>query len=244
MIYAISGSEGFIGTALCNRLRKIGEEVVPIRRFQMSSVESLAAFLDAKNIDTVIHLAAYGNHYNQQEHKEIFRVNVLYTLNMLKAAQGRKFYNFSTSSVTLKKKTLYSISKACGEELVKIHSNAVNIRPYSVYGPGEAEHRFVPTVIRSLRTGEKIRVDENAVHDWIYIEDAITGLLAGAQELGTGEQHTNLEVVKLLEEISGKKVNYVPGHLRSYDTDSWCCKNGITHRSLRRGLEETYSYYK
>lgn len=243
MVYAISGSSGFIGSALQRRLAADGHTVHPIKRYQLGAVESLNAWLEAQSVDAVFHLAAYGNHFGQIDHKEIFRVNVLFTLNLLKASGTRKVYNFSTSSVTLPIRTLYSISKMTGEWISESFPNAVNIRPYSVYGPGEAPARFIPTVCRCLKSGDRMTLDESATHDWIYIEDLVTAVLNGHTEIGTGEKRTNLEVVRKLEEISGKKLSYAAGSLRSWDNGNWVCPGGVTHMSIEEGLLKTWNWY-
>lgn len=244
MTYAISGSSGFIGSVLSEHLVKDGHTVQPIKRYMMGQVESLASFLEATGSEVVVHLAAYGNHFYQNDHKEILRVNTLYTLNVLKAAGTRKLYNFSTSSVLLKIQTLYSISKACGEALVSLFPHAINIRPYSVYGPGEADFRLIPTICRCLRTGERMTLDESATHDWIFVNDLVTAFLNGHTQIGTGEKRTNIELVRKLEEISGKKLNYAQGSVRSYDNSDWVCPAGVEHRSIEEGLLKTYNYYR
>jgi nucleoside-diphosphate-sugar epimerase len=243
VIYAITGSGGFIGKALVNRLTADGHGVFPIEHSLLGSVALLAERLNACGANTVFHLAAYGNHYNQTEAKEILRSNVLYTLNVFKAADGRRVINFSTSSVLLSYRTLYSVSKRCGEELASLFPNIITVHPYSVYGPGEADHRFIPTVIQALKNGERITLDENATHDWIYITDLVDAVLNGHTELGTGEKRTNLEIVRKLEEISGKKLNYTPGALRSYDNSNWVCPNGVQHLSIEEGLLKTWIHY-
>lgn len=211
----------------------------------MGAVESLTAWLDSLGVDAIFHLAAYGNHFGQVDHKEILRVNILYSMNLFKASGTKKVYNFSTSSVMLPTRTLYSISKQTGEWIAGTFPNVVNIRPYSVYGPGEAEHRFIPTVCRCLRNGDRMTLDESATHDWIYISDVIDAILAGHTNIGTGVKRTNLEIAQKLEEISGKKLNYSPGSLRSYDNENWVAPNGVpVTMSIEQGLLNTWNWYK
>lgn len=244
MIYAITGSSGFIGSALKQRLEETGHEFHTITRDQLRSVDSLSTWLDKKEVDEIFHLAAYGNHFGQIDKKEMLKANVYLTLNLFKASGTRKVYNFSTSSVTLETRTPYSISKMAGEWLAGLFPNVTNIRPYSVYGPGEAEHRFIPTVCRAHKTGEHFTLDELATHDWIYISDFLNALLAGHTIIGTGVKRTNLEIVQYLETISQKKLNYTPGSLRPYDNADWVCPVGVpTKVSMEEGLLRTYGYY-
>jgi len=204
MKYYITGSNGFIGTAICKYLEgetifKAGKDISPH---------------ELRHADVIIHLGAYGNHADQTNIDEIILANITRLRDLLQFTRNtgfKKFYNISTSSVTLPVQTVYSASKLIGEEIVKAWNDKriVNVRPYSVYGPGEAQHRFIPTVIRCLNSGEVMQLDCNAVHDWIYVEDFVNAMFNGYPEIGSGVQVKNLDVVRILEQISGKKLNYM-----------------------------------
>lgn len=252
----ISGMSGFIGTALKNRLESDGYDVVRLEPFLMTNelyvdLSYLIAFIKYHNPDYIFHLSAYGNHYDQVSENEIIGVNIVSTFNLLEVSKNipyKKFYNFSTSSVTLPIQTFYSASKMSAELIVNVYKTQynkpiVNIRPYSIYGIGEAEHRFIPQVIKHLLSGEEMIIDENAVHDWIYIDCFVNALLDGYTEIGTGIKTNNKEIVILLENISGKKLNYKSGRLRNYDNNNWVCPVGVPHISLVDGLTKTFKHY-
>lgn len=241
MKYYITGANGFIGTAICNYLSSLGDDVVKMPH------DTWMFSFDKDSV--VIHLAAYGNHYHQTDKEQIITANVHTLYRLLESfsksnAQG--FVNISSSSVTLPVQTLYSASKLFGEQLVKSYNDdrMINVRPYSVYGPGEAPHRFIPTVIRHLQTGEVMPLSISSFHDWIYIDDFVDALFSGSIDIGTGISTPNIKVVQMLEEISGKKLNYDTGNkLRSYDTNFWECKNPVPARSLYDGLKQTYDSF-
>lgn len=195
-----------------------------------------------------VNLGAYGNHSHQQDYEEMVQANILDLQSRIRLASHStliKFYNISTSSVTLPKQTLYSATKLVGEKIIESLNDErfVNVRPYSVYGPGEADHRFIPTVIRSLKSGEKMNLDSHATHDWIYVEDFIKAMFAGYTSIGTGIKTTNLEVVKMLEAISGKRLNYDETKLRDYDNGNWVSPVCVPHRTLFDGLKQTYESF-
>ena len=250
MKYLITGQNGFIGTAITRYLRERGDIVVGTKEKTVSQIISTFPYPE---IDYIINLSAYGNHYDQKDFQKTVNANILNTYNLLEAAKDtdyKLFYNFSTSSVTLKNQTYYSITKFCGEQLAAMYDRVVNIRPYSVYGPGEAEHRFIPTVIKHLLSGEVMQLDEHATHDWIYIDSFVEAVYFikvcpdlfrfKPVEIGTGIMTTNYEVVRMLEQISGKKLNYEPAKLRTYDNENWVCKNGVKDVGLFNGLKLTY----
>jgi nucleoside-diphosphate-sugar epimerase len=243
MTYLISGRSGFIGTAITEYLTERGYNAWNIQRGL--SIKELTEYFEETNPDYIIHLATYGNHYDQKDFLQMVETNIIGTYNLLEAAKTvnyKKFYNITTSSVLLKDQTYYSITKLCGEQLSRMYRDIVNVRPYSVYGSGEASHRFIPTVINCLNSGKEMTLDKTAVHAWIFIDDFIHAMFAGETELG-GPKVSNIEIVKLLESISGKKLNYIPGKLRSYDTDNWVMPKPICYTSLYNGLKLTYEHF-
>ncbi len=247
----ISGMNGFIGTALSNYLQERGETVIALERELITECYLLKKEFAKHKPDCIVHLAAYGNHSFQTNEWLTVDANINTGLNMLQASLNidyKKFYNVSSSSVTLPHQTLYSATKLSMEKIAEVfaakyNKPIVNVRPYSVYGPGEASFRFIPMVIAHLLTGDEMTVDENAVHDWIYIDDFIKAMLAGETEIGTGIKTSNKEIVQILEDISGKKLNYKPGKFREYDNDSWVAAKGVGHISRYEGLEKTFNYY-
>jgi nucleoside-diphosphate-sugar epimerase len=245
MNYYISGQSGFLGTAITKYLNLRGESVHGIPRGQ--SEIGLMKLFHVNNPDYIIHLAAYGNQYYQKDFLEVVNANIIGTYTLLEAAKSfdyKIFYNLSTSSVTFfDKPTYYSITKLCGEQLAGMYKNVINVRPYSIYGPGEQKHRLIPTVIDCLNTGSEMILDERACHDWVYIDSAIEALFSSAKMIGTGIKTSNLEVVRILEQISGKKLKYTSGTLRVYDNEDWVCKEGVKDIGLYEGLKRTYEYY-
>lgn len=239
MRYYITGANGFIGTAICKYLEgeqifKAGKEINPF---------------ELRHADIIIHLGAYGNHADQTNIFEILQANITRLQDLLQFTRNcdfKKFYNISTSSVTLPVQTAYSASKLIGEQLVTNYGDKriVNIRPYSVYGPGEAAHRFIPTVIRCLNSGEQMQLDLKSVHDWIFVDDFVRCMFEGYTEIGSGTQATNMDIVTALELISGKTLNYTPvTGLRNYDTSRWVCTDRVPCRPLFEGLKQTYESF-
>ncbi len=243
MTYYITGSNGFIGTNLVRYLQARGYEVVPL------DIRNHNGKIKYTEPYGIVHLAAYGNHYNQQEASEIMYANIKRLLILIGEAESEnlhRFYNISSSSVTLPKQTLYSASKLFGELAIEQlkDDRFVNVRPYSVYGPGEADHRFIPQVIDCLFTGRVMNLDEQATHDWIYVDDFIAAMLSGETEVGTGVSFSNYEVVQLLENIAHKELKFSPvTGMRPYDNKTWVCPKGVPHRSLRQGMKQTFEYY-
>lgn len=275
---AVSGSSGFIGSHLVRLLRSMGNFVYTISRDEL---EHGSRNLKALKPDYVIHLAAYGNHYGQTEKLECLKSNVEYLGKLLSLTEhsGRKlFVNCGSSSEygyknhpmredeSLEPNGNYALTKAMGTLIAGDYARSRNqkvltIRPFSVYGPGEAEHRFIPTVIRSLVTGEAISVHTEPKHDWIHVEDFCAGIIkametntTGILNIGTGVQWTNGEIVSTLEQISGKMITLNGATITKRPNDTilnWVADNSklrgigwVQQHDIASGLIDTYRHYK
>lgn len=283
-IALVSGFSGFIGQNLGFVLKQQGYEVAPIPRNILSNPAELAHYVSSAGATHIFHLASYGNHSNQKDIDEVITTNYLKSYFLLKAADKGgvgKFINFSTSSVygthdapmnentPLDSTTFYGATKIGVEHLVKSYGEysgmeTVSIRPFSVYGEGEALHRFIPTILNSIANQKELTLYEKPVHDWIYIEDFLNGVMCasdniskldgGVINIGTGKQYTNKQIYDLLLEITGGKpldVNIKDSN-REYDTDKfWVADNTLLksfgweqQSDIRQGLTATYEYYK
>jgi len=242
-VAVISGASGFIGSHLAKKLTLQGLKVVAIPRDVLSRTELLQQFLSKCSPDYIYHLAAYGNHSNQKNNAEIVNANYGNTYSILAASKNipyKALINVSTSSVLLPYETFYSATKAGAERLCTAFANEydkpiINARPYSIYGYGEAAFRFIPTVFRCALTKEILTLSSEVVHDWLYVETFTDGLIQTATyghdfkgrsiNYGTGKSTANIEIVRMIERITGEKVaiKFVD-NLRPYDTNSWVCK--------------------
>lgn len=282
-VAVISGFNGFIGQNLGFVLKMNGFEVAPMPREVLLSPKHVAQFLLNASPTHIFHLASYGNHSDQKGIDEIITTNYLKSFFLLKEAERagvENFINFSSSSVygthdrPLKEdthyetNTFYGATKLGFEYLVNCLSSedmkTVNIRPFSVYGEGEALHRFIPTIFNSIINNKELTLYEKPVHDWIFIEDFLSGVMTAvnnidklngkAINIGTGKQYTNKEVYETILKITGGKPLGVDikDSDRDYDTtESWVADNTLLKSlgweqlfSLEGGLKETYEYYK
>lgn len=245
MIY-ISGANGFIGQKLLS--------------YNPGSVSISHQALDHhhyKDFETFYYLSGYGNHSHQQDIHLTVEANVAQLERVLEKVSKLNFKNFihvSTSSVTLDVQTPYSQTKAWAEEIVKWYAKKtgkafISVRPYSIFGEGEADFRFMPTMVRHLVQGTEPTIDTMPAHDWVYVDDFIGALMALAekvnayivpQEVGYGYATTNLQVYKDIRKILGipGKVTYKrTKHLRSYDVArTW-------HKSNNDYLDEIWEPY-
>jgi len=96
----------------------------------------------------------------------------------------------------------------------------------------------------------------DATHDFVDVEDVITGLLTlskikatGIHEFGNGIAIENEEVLRLVEEVTGRKANIRKTEkLRDYDSPDWYCKSMCAYwqptKSLRQSITEMVAQYR
>lgn len=191
----LTGVNGFIARNIRKHL-ECKYEIHGVDRFVLNDPMALQMAVQMIEPDYIIHLAAYGNHYDQQDEEEMITANIIKTdlvLQVTKDIPYKCFVNVSTSSVYGKKDkpmsedmlpetdTFYGATKLAGEYLCrafakKYRKPIVNVRPFSVYGDFEASHRFIPQIKNSIRTGETMYIDPKPMHDWIHVIDFVKGV--------------------------------------------------------------------
>lgn len=226
----ITGASGFIGKNLCKKLPDF--VAVPHEKI----IET-----DWSQTTKVFFLSAYGNMATHDDSDKILRANIIDLCFVLSSVNWDKIESFvflSTSSVKLKRQTMYSRTKKAAEELLlsymeKYDAPITIIRPLSVTGVGEQPEHLIPKLINSALTGEEIPFVPQPTHDFIDVDDLTAGILnlsenqsKGIFELGTGHAVSNLDVLKIVQEIVGStpKVKLI-SQMREYDNEKWVCEN-------------------
>ena len=161
----------------------------------------------------VVHLAAYPLEYSFDSPFSLKQLTEDITLtyqivSLLKEYHIKKFIflssisaygNFDytiTETAPLHPTTVYGVSKASGEFLVKSHlDNWIILRMTNVYGFGDLHSRSTNTIINKAIKGEKFWINDSAWLDFIYIKDLVEGIL----------QVISKSAVKEIYHISGGK---------------------------------------
>lgn len=258
----VTGAHGFIGSHLMRRLKAEGYEPISLPREDLTSLEVLSKTLSEIRPEVIYHLAAFGNHYNQINRQTIFEANLRGTFNLLEASNEIGFHAFvntgSSSEYGRQNRpmsedilpgtdTFYGAMKVGATFLARAYARQFNlpivtVRPFSVYGPGEADNRFIPTAIKCALAGEELTLAPG-VHDWIFVDDFVDGMLLVSERakelagevvnIGSGTQYTNEEVVRAVEIATGKQIKIKKtDRLRVYDTQSMWVADNSKLRSL------------
>jgi UDP-glucose 4-epimerase len=166
----------------------------------------------------------------------------------------------------LKPVSPYGTTKLAAEKLCYLYFKnfgipTVSLRYFTVYGPRQrpdmAFHRF----IRAMLTGDKIEIygDGTQTRDFTYISDAVNATISAVNapsgevfNIGGGSRATLIEIIRLLEEIVGKKANVVFSSEQKGDVKHTFAQTEKAKRllgfkpsfSLKDGLEEEVKWLK
>lgn len=157
--------------------------------------------------DAVIHLAALPGVRTRRSPCAFHETNVGLTERLVRAASaaGTRFVLVSSSSVYGNAHELptpehapaaplnpYAASKVAAEDVVREHGvEAVIVRPFSVYGPGQRPEMAFARWIDSLGAGRALpwHAAPGSARDFTYVDDAVAGILAALRRGRAGEAY-------------------------------------------------------
>jgi nucleoside-diphosphate-sugar epimerase len=188
----------------------LGRRACPVEGASSIEAERLDAAalrtaMAAQRFDVVFHLAAAGVHPADRDRDELIRVNATLPAEVVAAASasgvesvvlmgssaeyGGQPAAMLNEDMLLETQKIYGASKAAGGLLALAtaaeHRLPVAVlRAFNVYGPGEAEHRLLPSLASKLTRGEQVSLSAGTqVRDFLYVDDACDGLVAAATAL-------------------------------------------------------------
>ena len=219
-------------------------------RADITSFEDLYRIFKKNNIDIVIHMGAEVGRMRGEEYpQKMVYVNDVGTINVIKLCldYNTKLVYFSTSEAygrlfddghkiieeDMEKASafittnVYAMSKLFGEAIVRHHVenynlDAVTIRPFMVYGPGEYPSKYRTAICNFVHQAllkENITVHKGAERAWCYIDDFVEGVrrvmntkFSGKYEaynIGSDESHTMEEVARMIIKESNGSENQI-----------------------------------
>lgn len=236
----VTGASGFIGRALVARLTLQGEDVVPLdsSNGDISSSHALARYA-TQDIAQVFHLA--GKTFvpdSWDDPKAFMQTNVQGTINVLEFCRQRSLpltfvsaYVYGhPASLPIREESQvrpnnpYALSKRLAEEACEFYADSfgfpvTTIRPFNVYGIGQADWFLIPTIIRqALNDGDEISVNDlTPRRDYVYLEDLVTALMATLDmtkgyhvyNVGSGASLSVQDIIDTVQDIAGTQKNIV-----------------------------------
>lgn len=240
----VIGASGFIGRALASRLKAQGRDVTLLNSADgdIANRETLAK-LEQENIAHVFHLAGKTFVPHSWADPQAFcQTNVLGTVNVLEFCRKKRIpvtyvsayvYGHPDSlpigeSSPARPSNPYALTKRMAEEACEFYASAyalpvTTIRPFNVYGIGQAEIFLIPEIISQvLDDGKEIAVKDLAPRrDYVYLEDLVTALLATLNKpsgyrvfnIGSGASLSVQEIIDTIQEVAGTKKRIVCGNV-------------------------------
>jgi len=227
----ITGSSGFIGSALVNKLENSGNKIIEHNEF-ISDISNSNCFnyISKEKIDHIFHLA--GKTYiplSWECPHDFYKVNVLGTENVLDLCFRKKatltyvsaylYGNPSELPISetcpLSPNNPYAHSKFIAEQLCKFYYDYYNvsvniIRPFNVYGPNQNKQFLIPVLIDQAINNNIIRVKDLAPkRDYVYIDDLVNALIACMNvnpcfsifNIGSGISYSVSQIIDFIQNI-------------------------------------------
>ena len=168
----------------------------------------------------------------------------------------------------MKPSSPYSASKAAADLLALSYHrtyglNVVVTRSCNNYGPHQYGEKFIPVIITKALNNETIPVYGTGLNmrEWIYVDDNCEGVMkavlngtAGSiYNLGSGDEKTNLELVKEILSNMGKPLSLIEmvedrkGHDFRYFLDSDISYSELDWKpdtDFSKGISETIRHYE
>ena len=205
----MTGASGFIGTALCARLRKAGAQVFGVSRrpqagagvrwlqADMADEASARGAYDAAQPAVVFHLAgAVSGTRNLDYVLPAMRDNLVSTVTMMTLAAERKCQRMVIAGsledpdgddITPYPASPYAAAKWGVFHYARMFNElyqlpVVTARVLMAYGPAQPDHaKVVPYSILAMLKGEAPKLGSGSRGmDWVYVDDVAEGLIAAA----------------------------------------------------------------
>ena len=172
-----------------------------------------------------------------------------------------------TEKSPLEPNSPYSASKASADLLCRSYHETFGMpvlvtRCSNNYGPYQYPEKLIPSFIRHAMDGEPVPLygDGMNVRDWLHVEDhcrAVALVMDGGEpggvyNVGGSNEHTNLEITKLILEALDKPetlISYVTdrlGHDRRYAIDSTHLQDSLgwkPEHDFEGGIRRTIEWY-
>ncbi len=241
----VTGGSGFFGQGIMKAFTEKGYDVTgtttrsdgPLIACDIVDYEAIEKVINDINPDIIIHSAALSS-VTSGRPIDYYRVNVVGTENVLRAASSRKrrvvlvstagvYGNQPTDTLTEDLAPApvhhYGISKLACERLAYIYGDALDItivRPFNIIGTGQKENFIVPKLINAFSTrSPAVRLgNTNVYRDYIDLKTASEMLALITENTKTIGEILNLcagratsldELLQIMGSISGHKIEVI-----------------------------------
>lgn len=161
--------------------------------------------LGSRDFAAGFHLAAYGTYFLCRDDDMMLRINVDLPATLVRLCKEHSaslvmagtFSEYQapvarmpvTERSPLENARLYGTSKAAGGLVASALASHLGVglrilRLFHVYGPGEAPHRLLPTLVAGLSQGRRVPLSAGTqVRDFVQVSDATEALIRAAAHI-------------------------------------------------------------
>lgn len=272
----LTGAGGFIGRNLLQYLTANGVEVITAasKEYDFTDAAAVAKLTAAARADAFILAGFYGIEDAQNIPGDTAQKNLIILKNFLAGAQGRPVFTFGSGAEYDKARPIikakesdadaaaprdtYGRAKKLISQEVERHANACNLRLFGVFGPGEAQSRFITHAINCSLNKQPITIRQNVIFDYLYIKDLRRIMLAfikappqaRAINLTPTESIDLITIANLVNQISGQKSQIIvdkPGLANEYTGANALLRRQLpafTFTPYKQSIAEFYAFLK
>ena len=230
----VTGASGFLGRPLCAALTANGANVIALGG-RDGDMADPAVFARVAPVEHVFHLAARTFVPDSWTDPTGFhRTNVLGTINALEYCRlaGARLTFVSAylygvpqvlpipESAVPRPNNPYALTKHLAEQACAFYARhqgvpVVVVRPFNIYGPGQAPHFLIPEIIRQVQARTPIRVKDLAPRrDYVYVDDVVDALMKtqvvtepyAVFNVGSGHSISVAEVIEAVQRVAGTQL--------------------------------------
>lgn len=166
----------------------------------------------------------------------------------------------------------YAASKIAADHLAMSYYRSFGLpvavaRPFNTFGPRQSVRAVIPTIITQALAGDgAVRLGNlSPTRDFNYVKDTVLGMIAVAScegavgkvvNLGSGREISIRDLVRLIEDLTGKKLRIEGEEVRvrpeKSEVERLLCNNCLAQElvgwkpryTLEEGLRETIDWFK
>ena len=237
----LTGGSGFIGRHIKERLSRDHDVLAPTHlELDVSSAPAVRTWLDDHPVDAVVHAAVKPGHRNARDQCDLVGDNLrqFFSLVRCRAAFGR-FVVLTSGAVYGIQRPLVRVTEGqLGEEVptddhgfskyvealwLQGDPDAVELRPFGVYGPGEDYAiRFISNACCKALFGMPVTLRRDRLFSYVWVEDLAAlveraldgrhgGLAPGSYNVTPGNPVSLRALADLVINASGAQVPVVVG---------------------------------
>jgi len=276
----VTGGSGFIGRHLVKAVSAEHEVLFPSHgELDLTDAEAVRHWLHAHDVDAVVHSAVKPGHRNAADVTKLTEVNLRQFFSLVRCrAAFERFVVLTSGAVYGAQRSIINVPEEALGEVVPTDdhgfskyieslwlaqdANAVELRPFGVYGPGEDYAiRFVSNACCKAVLGMPITLRIDRIFSYVWVDDLASlagrallgegdgGLPPGAYNVVPDETASLRAIADLIVTVHGEDIPVVVGEAGlglEYSGRNDRLHEvlpGLAWTDLRAGVERLYAHY-